>query len=58
MTALRRSAASLAAALGSSAAFAHDGHGLAGAHWHATDSWGWLALAVAIAAAVWTARRK
>jgi hypothetical protein len=38
-------------------AFAHEGHGLSGAqHWHATDSWGLLALALAIAAAAWLGR--
>jgi hypothetical protein len=40
------------------AALAHEGHGLEGAHWHATDSWGWIALAVVVAAAIWAARRK
>jgi len=39
-------------------ALAHDGHGLgADAHWHATDSWGFVALAV-IGAALWFSRRK
>jgi hypothetical protein len=33
--------------------FAHDGHGLTGAHWHATDAWGFAALALGVAAAVW-----
>jgi hypothetical protein len=42
----------------SAAAFAHKGHGLDGAHWHATDAWGWIALAAAVAAAAWFARRK
>ena len=51
-------ACALGTALFGSAAFGHDGHGLSGAHWHATDSWGWLALVVVLAAAVWTARRK
>ncbi len=40
-----------------SAAFAHDGHSLSGVHWHATDSWGWVAIAV-VAAVLWAARRK
>ena len=31
------------------AAVAHDGHGHGGAHWHATDAWGFVALAVAVA---------
>jgi hypothetical protein len=34
-------------------AWAHEGHGLAGsAHWHATDTLGFVGLAV-VAAAVW-----
>jgi len=35
-----------------SPAWAHEGHGLGGAHWHATDAWG-FALALAIGAAAW-----
>ncbi|HEX6707813.1 MAG TPA: hypothetical protein VF169_23920 [Albitalea sp.] len=35
-------------------ASAHDGHGMTGAHWHATDAWGFVALAlIAVAAALW-----
>jgi thiosulfate reductase cytochrome b subunit len=41
------------------AAQAHSGHGLPGAdHWHATDVWGFVALAVGVAIVVWTQRRK
>jgi hypothetical protein len=40
------------------AASAHDGHGHHGAHWHATDAWGFVALAIVLGAAVWLARRK
>ena len=58
MQKLRASSALFATALATSTAFAHDGHGLTGAHWHATDSWGWLALAAVVATAVWAARRK
>jgi hypothetical protein len=35
------------------AAQAHDGHGLAGSHWHATDSWGFVAVALLVALAAW-----
>ena len=35
---------------------AHDGHGLTGAHWHASDSWGFVALAVLVALAIWSSR--
>ena len=41
----------------SSAAVAHEGHGLSGSHWHASDLFGPLML-VAVAAAVWCARKK
>ena len=37
---------------------AHDGHGLQGVHWHATDSVGFMVLAVLAAAALWFGRRK
>ena len=40
------------------AALAHDGHGAGASHWHATDAWGFVALAIALAAAVWFTRRK
>jgi hypothetical protein len=39
-------------------AAAHDGHGLSGAHWHATDSVGFIVLAAVAAAALWFGRRK
>ena len=38
------------------AAFAHNGHNLAGTHWHATDVLGFVAAAVAIGVAVWLSR--
>lgn len=39
-------------------AFAHDDHGMAGSHWHATDVFG-FAIAVALAAAgLWWLGRK
>ncbi len=37
-------------------ALAHDGNGLAGDHWHATDAWGLVALAVAVAIALGLSR--
>ena len=40
------------------AASAHDGHGLAGSHWHATDTWGLLAVATLAALALWLSRGK
>ena len=32
---------------------AHDGHGWVGGHWHASDAFGLVALAVAVAVALW-----
>jgi hypothetical protein len=37
---------------------AHEGHGLSGGHWHATDLWGFVALGAVAALAVWLRRRK
>ena len=43
----------LSGALTHAGAFAHEGHGLSGdTHWHATDTMGFLGLAV-VAALVW-----
>lgn len=41
------------AAITSLPAFAHEGHGLLGSHWHATDALGFVAAGVAVAAAIW-----
>ncbi len=39
-------------------AFAHEGHGLAGsAHWHATDTLGFIGV-VLVAALVWTIHKR
>ena len=40
-----------------STAFAHDGHGLAGSHWHATDVWGFVVVGGLAAAAIWVSRK-
>lgn len=37
-------------------AFSHEGHGVGGFHWHATDAWGFVALALAVGAAIWLGR--
>ena len=49
---------SLATILGalSASAFAHDGHGLFGSHWHATDTVGLLVVAGAAGLAWWSSR--
>jgi hypothetical protein len=36
--------------------FAHDGHGLNGSHWHASDVFGFALLAVAIGISLWFGR--
>ncbi len=40
----------------SAPALAHDGHGLAGSHWHVTDAWGFVALGAGLAAAIWLSK--
>ena len=42
--------------LSATATFAHNGHGLAGTHWHATDVLGFVAAALAVGLAVWLSR--
>jgi hypothetical protein len=42
--------------LAAQATLAHDGHGLAGAHWHATDTVGLLLVGGLAALAVWFSR--
>lgn len=37
----------------SASAWAHEGHGLFGSHWHATDALGFVAVAAVVAVAVW-----
>lgn len=38
-------------------AVAHEGHGLSGAHWHATDVLGFVAVAAVVAAVIWFGRK-
>ncbi|MDO9147188.1 MAG: hypothetical protein Q7U52_05905 [Hydrogenophaga sp.] len=47
----------VAAAFSTLPALAHDGHGLLGSHWHATDALGFLAAAGLIALAVWLSKK-
>jgi hypothetical protein len=57
-TPMNRRLIAAALLLASSCAAAHEGHGLAGAHWHASDLFG-LALALAAGAGmVWWRGRK
>ena len=55
--AIRSALVGLAATVLASTGHAHEGHGMFGAHWHATDTLGFLALAVGVAAAVWLSRK-
>jgi hypothetical protein len=41
-----------------SSVFAHDGHGLTGSHWHASDVLWFMAPLAALALAVWLSRGK
>jgi hypothetical protein len=36
--------------------FAHEGHAMTGAHWHATDVWGFVAMACVLGIAIWLSR--
>ncbi len=40
-----------------SGALAHDGHGMAGSHWHATDVWGFVVVGCLSAVAIWFSRK-
>ena len=50
--------AAAAALLASTGAWAHGGHGLPGAHWHATDSAGFAVVLGLAVLAVWLSRDK
>ena len=45
-----------ASSTGAGSVLAHEGHGLFGSHWHATDVLGFIGVAVALAVAVWLSR--
>ncbi len=51
---ISRTAAGL---LATTAAFAHEGHGLAGTHWHASDTLGFVVVAALAVVAVWLSRK-
>jgi len=48
----------VAVCAGTTGALAHPGHGLSGSHWHATDTWGWLAAGAIAALAYWLSRNR
>jgi len=39
-------------------AWAHDGHGLQGGHWHASDAWGFVLAGAVLALVLWSRRGK
>lgn len=51
-----RVTAAAALLAGTAGALAHDGHAMAGSHWHASDAWGFVVIAAGIALAVWLGR--
>ena len=54
-TPLRSAAVFLTLLAANGLALAHDGHGMQGSHWHATDLLG-LVVGLAVAALVWRSR--
>jgi len=55
---MRRLLGLLMMVVASPLALAHEGHGLGLHHWHASDAFGFLVFAVAIALVLWASRRK
>jgi hypothetical protein len=49
--------AACALIIGAETAFSHENHGLEGAHWHATDTLGFVVVAALAAAAIWLSRK-
>ncbi|MGR4869532.1 hypothetical protein ACIPRI_11775 [Variovorax sp. LARHSF232] len=54
---LSRPLAAITAGASSAGAWAHDGHGLGGAHWHATDAAIFIAAIAAAGVALWLGRK-
>ena len=54
---LPRLLATIATCAGAAGALAHDGHGLGGAHWHATDVAIFIAAIAAAGVALWLGRK-
>ncbi len=55
---MKTAVAALGVAWFSLAASAHDGHGIDGPHWHATDAVGFLVVGIVAAALAWWMSRK
>jgi hypothetical protein len=56
MNRLHRTGRAVILAVLAAPAFAHEGHGLAGTHWHATDAFGLVAAAAVAMLAIWLLR--
>ncbi len=56
---MKRSLVILPAALAlfAQSAWAHEGHGLGGIHWHATDAGLAIAFVIAVGVALWSGRK-
>ena len=57
MKLLTKSLLTTALVSSSLAAQAHEGHGLFGSHWHATDALGFVAVAALVGLAIWMSRK-
>ena len=57
MKLLTKSLLTTALASSALAAQAHEGHGLFGSHWHATDALGFVAVAALVVVAIWMFRK-
>jgi hypothetical protein len=57
MTLFPKSLLTTALASSALAAHAHEGHGLFGSHWHATDVLGFVAVAALVGVAIWMSRK-
>jgi len=53
---MRRILVAVVGAVGAADVLAHGGHGLQGAHWHATDTFGLLLVGGLAALAIWLSR--
>ncbi len=54
---MRTTITTAAALLAAAPALAHEGHGLFGTHWHASDAWGFVLLAALVGLAIWSSRK-
>jgi hypothetical protein len=55
---MRNALVAIGSAVVAAAAGAHEGHGIDGPHWHATDALGFVVVGVVAAGLAWWMRRK